>query len=130
MLPTHIGAERIAELILHPTTAQAIRDDESLRELERSLRDLGLTLAIVRAADRGGMTGLSVGEAERKGGGLFFVTQTERASGEVIVRPAASIRIEPGDQLTLVTRGSRVTVGAMFETAAETVRAGRTTLRV
>ena len=130
VLPTHIGAERIAELILHPITANTIRDDENLRDLERSLRDLGLNLAIVRAADRGGMTGLSIGEAERRGGGLFFVTQIERAAGEIVMRPAASIKIEPKDQLTLVTRGSRITVGTMFETGSETVRAGRTTLKV
>jgi voltage-gated potassium channel len=130
VLPTHIGAERIAELILHPMTADRIRVDAELRELDRGLREMGLNLVMVQAAERGGMTGLAIGEAERRGGGMFFVTQIERTGGELIVRPAASIRIEPRDTLTLITRGSRVTVGAMFAMAAETVRAGRTTLKI
>ncbi|HYQ29671.1 MAG TPA: NAD(P)-binding protein [Polyangiaceae bacterium] len=42
VLPTHIGAERIAELILFPKTAALIRNDEGMRDLERSLHRLGL----------------------------------------------------------------------------------------
>ena len=101
-----------------------------MRGTERMLRDMGLNLAVVQAAKHGAMTGLSVGDAERRGGGLFLITQIERSGGETVHRPAATILIHEGDTLTLVTRGSRVTVGAMFELKPEAIRAGRTTFRV
>ncbi|HEY0464837.1 MAG TPA: potassium channel family protein, partial [Polyangiaceae bacterium] len=50
VLPTHIGAERIAELILFPKTAALIRDDEHMRGLERSLHSLGLDLEVLPLA--------------------------------------------------------------------------------
>jgi voltage-gated potassium channel len=38
VLPTHIGAERIAELILFPETARMLRSSDMFSALERSLR--------------------------------------------------------------------------------------------
>jgi len=47
VLPTHIGAERIAELILFPETARMLRSSDMFSALERSLRGLGLDMAVV-----------------------------------------------------------------------------------
>src|SRR5271156_1862548 len=49
VLPTHIGAERIAEILLFPETSRFIRESERMRELELQLRNLGLVMEVVIA---------------------------------------------------------------------------------
>ena len=51
VLPTHIGAERMAEMILYPETARFIRCSERMRDFDKTLRDLGLELVVVNVPD-------------------------------------------------------------------------------
>jgi len=126
VMPTHIGAERIAEMILYPATARLIDDSPQMREIKRGLHEFGLELETVTVADHGMMTGETVGEAERRGHGAFFVVQIDRANGQSILHPGEDIRIEAGDQIVLIVRGSRVSAGAVFSAPRGRVRVGRT----
>ena len=128
VLPTHIGAERIAEMILYPDTARYLRESEQMREMKRGLHDFGLELEVVTAATKGAMTGETVAEAERRGRGAFFIVQIDRASGQTLMHPGDTVRIEAGDSVVLVVRGSRVSAGAIFATPAGPVKIGRTTM--
>ena len=125
VLPTQIGAERIAEMILYPHTARFVSESDDLREIKRGLHDFGLELEAVIAAPSGALTGETVGEAERRGRGAFFVVQIDRASGPSILHPGEEVKIEPGDNVVLVVRGSRVAAGALFSTPAGPIRVGR-----
>ncbi|MCH7629067.1 MAG: NAD-binding protein [Proteobacteria bacterium] len=124
VLPTHIGAERITELILYPAT-DAMADGAHMGVVKRNLHDFGLDLEVVRAADKGALTGETVGEAERRGNGAFFVVRIERTNGQSIEHPGEDVRIEPGDQVMLVVRGSRLSAGAIFSEPARPVKQGR-----
>ncbi len=119
VMPTHIGAERIAEMILYPSTAAFVGASESLTDMKRALHEFGLEVEIVEAHPHGAMTGETVGEAERRSGGAFFVVQVDRAGGQSIVHPGEDCRIEPGDRLMLLVRGSRVSAGAVFSTSMQ-----------
>ena len=125
VLPTHIGAERIVELILYPSTANVITDVGEMAECKRALHDFGLDLEVVTATERGALTGLTVGEAERRGNAAFFVVQIDRVSGQSISHPGEDVTIEAGDNILLVLRGSRLSAGSMFSMAATPVRSGR-----
>lgn len=125
VLPTHIGAERIAEMILYPHTARFVGDSDEMRDMKRGLHDFGLELEAVTAVPNGAMTGETVGEAERRGRGAFFVVQLDRANGQSILHPAENVKIEAGDTVILVVRGSRVSAGAIFSTPAGPIRVGR-----
>nr|ART40348.1 K302 [uncultured bacterium] len=125
VLPTHIGAERIAEMILYPSTAGFVADSTEMRDMKRGLHEFGLELEMVTAVDKGAMTGETVGEAERRGRGAFFIVQIDRAGGQSIAHPGEDVRIEPGDNIVLVVRGSRVSAGAIFTTQAGPRRTGR-----
>ncbi|ODA67360.1 Inner membrane protein YbaL [Methyloligella halotolerans] len=124
VLPTHIGAERIAEIILYPETARFIRDSEKMKELDRSLRNLGLAMEVVVAPENGALTGLTIEEAERRVNGRFFVVQLNRAQGEPITQPDKSLKIEAGDGVVIVGRGGDA-IGAAFSTPIENIQAGR-----
>jgi len=125
VLPTHIGAERIAEMVLFPETARYIRGSQQMRDFEKVLRDLGLDLEVVVAADRSVAVGLTIAELEMRRRGAFLVVQLDRRDGAVITRPPRETRIEAGDGLLVVGRGAG-DVATVFAAPAGKLRAGRT----
>jgi Trk K+ transport system NAD-binding subunit len=102
ILPTHIGAERIAELILHPQTAELVRGGG--RTVERALRDFGLEIEVVSASQQNGIAGLTVAEVERRAAGAFLVAQVERPGQTPVRGPAPDTVIRPGDGLVVIGR--------------------------
>jgi voltage-gated potassium channel len=102
ILPTHIGAERIAELILFPATATLLRDSAGGRDAERVLRDFGLEIDVAAAGEAGCAPGRTVAQVERDGGCL--VARIDRAGGEAIVAPSPETVVQAGDGLILVGR--------------------------
>ncbi len=123
VLPTHIGAERIAELILYPSTARFVADSAQMSEMKRGLHEFGLELEVVNATVDGEMTGKTVGDAELRGRGAFFIVQIDRSNGQNILHPGEDVRIEAGDIVLLVVRGSRVASGAIFSSRKAPLRA-------
>ena len=125
VLPTHIGAERIAEMILFPETARFIRGSERMLDFEKVLRDLGLEMEVVVVSDQSAAVGVTIEDMERRGKGGFFVVQINRRDGEVITRPGGGVLIGPGDGLVVVGRTGGE-LNAVFTAPAAKVRAGRT----
>jgi len=128
VMPTHIGAERIAEMILYPTTDRYVDDSVHMRDMKRGLHEFGLELEVVTIAENGALTGERVGEAERRGRGAFFVVQIDRLNGQTILHPGEDVKLEAGDKVVLVMRGSRVSAGAIFSTPAGRIKVGRTAM--
>jgi voltage-gated potassium channel Kch len=126
VLPTHIGAERIAEMILYPSTDQFVEASAHMKEMKRGLHEFGLQLEAVTVAADGAITGERVGDAERRGNGGFFIVQIDRANGQTILHPGEDVRIEAGDSVVLVVRGSRVSAGSIFTAPAGPIKVGRT----
>jgi voltage-gated potassium channel len=126
VLPTHIGAERIAEMILFPETARMLRTSTKFNELERSLRGLGLDMTVVVVPEKGALTGLSIEQIERRADGGFFIVQLNRQGGDTINSPDRALKVLGGDGVVIVGRHGQA-ARAMFEAPAEKVRAGRST---
>jgi len=125
VLPTHIGAERIAEMILYPSTARFLRESAPMRDLKRGLHEFGLEIEAVTIPASGALTGASVAEAERRGNGNFFIVQIDRPGGQSYVHPSGDIRIEADDTVVLVLRGNKVAAGAIFTAPRAAVKVGR-----
>ena len=130
VLPTHIGAERIAELILYPSTAKFLGDSVQLRDLKRGMNEFGLELEAVTVPRNSALAGETVAEAERRGRGGFFIVQIDRAGAQSappqsFVHPGEDVKIEAGDTLVLVIRGSRVAAGAVFNAVRQPGPVGR-----
>jgi voltage-gated potassium channel len=124
VLPTHIGAERIAEIILFPETSRFIRESERMRELERTLRNLGLAIEVVVVPENGALTNLTIEEIETRAGGAFFIVQLNRRNGDAITGPDKTLRVEAGDGVVVVGRSGQA-ISAQFAARKEKVRAGR-----
>lgn len=125
VLPTHIGAERIAEMILYPTTAKFLGEAPQVRDLKRGLHEFGLEIEAVTVPENSAMAGVTVGEAERRGAGAFFLVQIDRPNGQSYVHPSEDVKIEAGDTVVLVLRGTKVTVGSIFTDSKQAVKMGR-----
>ncbi len=118
ILPAHIGAERIAEIILYPRAAQALRRGAGSGTVEQGLHGMGLELELTVAEPGSAYAGTSVAEIESDAGGAFLVVAIDRPGGERIARPDAGTRVEPGDGVTLLVRANRVDALAGFAAAA------------
>jgi voltage-gated potassium channel Kch len=121
VLPTHIGAERMAEMILYQETARFIRGSERMKDFEKVLLSLGLDIQVVVAAPKSASIGKTIEAVEQQANGAFFVVQINRRDGEAITRPDGSTIIEDGDGLVLVGRGApSKAIGALFEAGSRT----------
>jgi voltage-gated potassium channel len=107
VLPTHIGAERIAELIMYPETASFIRGSPRMLEFEQVLRSLGLELELIEAAPGGKLAGRTIESIERQENGAVFIVQVNRRGGIVVTDPDRKTVIESGDGVVIVGRGAK-----------------------
>ncbi|HEX4410819.1 MAG TPA: NAD-binding protein [Xanthobacteraceae bacterium] len=125
VLPTHIGAERIAEILLFPETSRFIHESGKMRELEKQLRNLGLVIEVVVAPEGGALTGLSIEEIEARTNSAFFVIQVNRRDGDAITGPEKKTRVEAGDGVVVVGRSAQA-INALFAAPRQTTgRSGR-----
>lgn len=101
VLPAHIGAERVAELILFPASAEALR---APRGIEQELRLLGLELEVVVAEEGSAWAGLKVSEIEHRADSAFLIVAIQRAGTEVRQRPQPESVVQVGDGITVLRR--------------------------
>lgn len=106
VMPTQIGAERIAEMILFPETGRFLDLSDRMAELERALRRSGLDLELVRVPEKSIIGGKTVADIEALGKGRFFVLEVERKEGGHITAPEQALKIAAGDRLVIVGRHS------------------------
>jgi voltage-gated potassium channel len=114
VLPAHIGAERIAEIILYPETSRLLRTSAQLHDIERSLHGLGLEMEVVVVPKDGPLTGLSIAEIEKRANGRFFVVQINKQSGDAITSPDPETTIQAGDGVVIVGRNG-IAARTMFD---------------
>lgn len=115
VMPAHIGAERIAELILYPRLAHFLRGVEPQGDgTDEGLAKLGLDLRVITAPPNLGARRATVGELERRGGGVLVV-RIERADGTVIENPSHEEIIRTGDALAVVSKSGYASLTALAD---------------
>jgi len=105
VLPTAIGADQMAQLILQPDVGDLF-DSEVQAQVTRALRGFGTRFYAARVPS-GASHPPSVGELEREAGGGFVVVAIRTASGEVIHGPGQAHALGPNDQLLVLSRSDR-----------------------
>jgi voltage-gated potassium channel len=108
VLPAHIGADRIAHLILHPNASDILdKQSESGVELGHHLSGLGLRLEEIEIGSESGWAHRKVGDVERDSGGRLMVVAVQRKEGGTDVNPDPGAVLMPGDALVVMRRGGR-----------------------
>jgi voltage-gated potassium channel len=108
VLPAHIGADRIAHLILHPNATEILdKQSQAGGELEHHLSGLGLRLEEIEIGAESGWAHRKVGDLERDSGGRLMVVAVQRKEGGTDVNPDPGAVLMPGDALVVMRRGGR-----------------------
>ncbi len=116
VLPTQIGAERIAELILYQESARIIDGLERSHGFQRVLHNFGIELEVVTAAPRSPAVRMTIAAIERQAKGAFFVVQINCRDGDVFTAPPATAVVEEGDGIVLIGRPNRAQIlTSLFE---------------
>jgi len=116
VLPTHIGAERIAEVILHEESARFIEGLERSHGFQRVLHNFGMELEVVTAAPQSAAVRMTVSAIERQAKGAFFIIQLNRSDGDVFTAPPDTAVVGEGDGVVLIGRPNRAAIlTSLFE---------------
>jgi voltage-gated potassium channel Kch len=116
VLPTRIGAERVAELLLYQESARFIDGLERSHGFQQALHNFGVELEVVTAAPLSPAVGMSVATIERQAKGAFFVVQINRRDGDVFTAPPQATTVGEGDGVVLIGRPNRsAIITALFE---------------
>ena len=117
VLPTRIGAERMAELLLYQDVAKLLAGARAgdLDRLGRDLRRLGLELEVVAAEQGSRCVDATIAEIEALAAGAFLIVALDRQHGETILQPQPNVAIHAGDGVGIVGRPGRAqAVDAIF----------------
>jgi hypothetical protein len=101
VLSTHIGAERIAELLLYQESARFIDGLEKSHGFQRVLHNFGMELEVITAAPQSPAVSMTVAAIERQAKGAFFIVQINRRDGDTFTAPPADTVIAAGDGVVL-----------------------------
>jgi voltage-gated potassium channel len=103
VLPAHIGAERVAEIILFPTTASLLREGKRMRALEHDLGRLGVALETIVVEDSSRYAWRTIAEVESLAMRNCLVVAVSHTDGTT-EQPYPTLRLMPGDGITLLRR--------------------------
>lgn len=116
VLPTHIGAERMADMILFEESTRLIDSLERAHGFQRALRTFGIELEVVTAVQHSAAILMTVGAIERQARGAFFVVQINRRDGDVHTNPPSDTVVREDDGVVVIGRSGRgEALAALFE---------------
>lgn len=116
VMPTHIGAERIADLILYEASASRLEHLEQTTGVQRALRLFGLEVEVAAVAPGSRAAGQAVAQIEREARGAFLLVQLNRQDGSILPSPAPEDVVAGGDSVVLLGRPNRAgTVSGLFD---------------
>lgn len=108
VLPAHIGADRIAHLILHPNARELLGGKtQSSVEFEHHLTELGLDMEEIEIGPASPWQHRSVGEVEKDAAGRLLALAILRKEGGTDMNPSPAAILMPGDALVVMKRGAR-----------------------
>lgn len=99
VLPEHIGAERIAGLILRPATSLLLAEDSILSHLVNDLAGIGLDVEEFSIPEGSNLVGITLAALETRGSSAFLIISIISAAGEVNRQPKHFKVIQSGDIL-------------------------------
>jgi len=120
VLPAHIGAERIAEILLFRDITALIEGPHENRHVARDLQRLGLNMEVMPVVDQSPVCGQTIEAIEKLAEGAFMVVALHRAGGGTLLQPGGDTVVRPGDGLAMLGRPGRAeAVQALFAQVAK-----------
>lgn len=102
VLPAHIGAERIAGLVLHPSTDDLLANNDALKDLDEQLGGLGIHIQEMVIDDHSQLSGKTLAQLESLSNIQLLVVAIHREDGRDIVHPQPDVVLQPNDHLIYI----------------------------
>jgi K+/H+ antiporter YhaU regulatory subunit KhtT len=108
VLPAHIGADRIAHLILHPNARELLGTQTKSRvEFEHHLTELGLDMEEIEVGPDSPWAHRRISEVESESAGRLLAVAIMRKEGGTDLNPGPTAMLMPGDALVVMKRALR-----------------------
>ena len=126
VLPTAIGATKIANLISRPSTETLLIDNSGREHLNEELEHFGLKMQEFPLAGGSDLVGRPLRDAEMRGSGGVVIVAVRHADGTIVRHPDSELVLASGDtifvlghreQLVSISRKSASERPAMFRGA-------------
>ena len=103
VLPTQIGAAKIAQLIASPTVESLVGDVRAFARLNQDLETFGLGMLEIPIEENSALAGSTIREVELTGDGGHVVVAIKRSSGDVIRNPKMDETVQANDKLIVLS---------------------------
>ena len=108
VLPAHIGADRIAHLILHPNARDLLGGKtKSSVDFEHHLAELGLDMEEIEIGPESPWVHKRISEVETDAAGRLMAVAIMRKEGGTDLNPVPTAMLMPGDALVVMRRVQR-----------------------
>ncbi|MCG6154666.1 potassium channel family protein [Rubinisphaera margarita] len=123
VLPTAIGASRIAQLILRPTAENLLGDIASKRHVSDELREVGLQFEEVPVLPSSPLAGKTLNEIEVRGNHGFLIVGIRNQEGTAMLNPPSETVLNPGDIVVILGHHDDLPqVARKFSRPVETIK--------
>jgi voltage-gated potassium channel len=125
VLPTSIGASKIANLITRPNEEELLMEYVGRDMLNEQLDQLGLRLQEFPITKASRLIGQSIGRVETGGGGGYLIVGLHRPDGSILRHPGSDTIIADGDSIMVLGQGEKMeTLGFRASPRTGTVHRG------
>lgn len=108
VLPAHIGAERVAHLLLFPDGESLLDTSEKHKQLDSELAGLGVSMEEMLIPEGSSLSGSTVGDLAQRAAGDALLVAVQRSQGSALPHPAVDTIVEAGDALVWLLREGRL----------------------
>ena len=109
VLPTHIGAERLAGLILRPDATAFFEADAQSGHLASDLAELGIEVEEIKIPSDSHLVGSTLAELETRGRSAFLIVSIQRKDGTSIHSPPLETNLVAEDTLIVMCHAGSAT---------------------
>lgn len=102
VMPTAIGAARIAQLITRPSAESLLASSGAQGDLNEELARIGLHLSELKISSNSPLAGRTIGDIEVRGNLGFLVVAIRKANGGVEMNPDAASALDGGDVVVVL----------------------------
>lgn len=122
VLPASIGAERIAQILNHPSTLYFLEEDAGRAALSEMLLRLDIKLDEVDVTSNSPLANRTIGDVEVRGKGTFIVVALLQGGGMTLVHPPQSTVLGVGDTLIVMGHSDDMPTSVLGRTQSRTQR--------
>ncbi|MCA9242210.1 MAG: NAD-binding protein [Planctomycetales bacterium] len=108
VLPTAIGAKKLAQMIIRPTAENLLEQLTARSDMSEELGQIGLRFEELRIPPEASVAGKELGEIELRGAHGYLVVGIRNPDGDVMLNPPSSAKLSAGDVLIVLGHGEQL----------------------